>query len=324
MGVIKRRVLVKKTKYQLKKQLSSVVANVARYIVIISFGYMLIYPIIFLVFNALKSTADYYDVTVQWVPKNWSLNSFKLAIQILDYGKALISTISNEIVAALIEVFSCMVAAYGLSRFDIKGKKILTFIMIITMLIPFPMLLIPSYVNYRFVDFLGILKLIGGLVGTELRPSILDTPLVFWIPSLLAVGLKGSLFIYIYCQFFKGLPRELEEAAWMDGAGAWKTFISIIIPSSVTSIITVLLFSVIWHWNDYYLAQTYLSKDYPLGVLLVNINQLVSRSVEGVTSMNQGGIIMAASFLMIAPMLVFYILLQKKFVASVSTSGIVG
>ena len=310
--------------YKLRKKIGSIIVSAARYIVIISFGYMLIYPIIFLLFNALKSTADYYDATVQWVPKNWSLESFRLAIQILDYGKAFLSSFKNEIVAALIETFSCLVAAYGLARFDIKGKKILFLILILTMLIPFPMILIPSYVNYQFVDFLGILKFVGGLVGKELRPTILDTPLVFWLPSLFAVGLKGSLFIYIYTQFFKGLPRELEEAAWIDGANSWRTFVSIIIPSSVTSIITVLLFSVIWHWNDFYLAQTYLSENYPLGVKLVNINQLVSRSVEGVTGMNQGGIIMAASFLMIAPMLIFYILLQRKFIQSVANSGIVG
>ena len=242
----------------------------------------------------------------------------------IDYWSSLSSTLINEIVAALIEVFSCAVAAYGLARFNIRGKKVLTFIMILTMLIPFPMLLIPSYVNYKFVDFAGILNLLGRLVGRELRPSILDTPWVFWLPSLFAVGLRGSLFIYIYYQFFKGIPKELEEASWIDGANAWKTFFFIVIPSSGTAIITVLLFSVIWHWNDYYLAQTYLSENFPLGVQLVNIYQFFTGGVEGITSMNQGGVTMAACFLMIAPMLIFYILLQRRFIESVSTSGIVG
>lgn len=313
-----------KLQYQTKKHCQSFIVNAARYIVLISFSYMLIYPIIFIISSTFKSNADYYDVTVQWVPKNWSLGSFLLAFDILDYWKSLFSTLKNEIVAALIEVFSCMVAAFGLTRFNIKGKKFLNFILIITMLIPFPMYLIPSYVNFRFVDFLGILKLIGRIVGTELRPSILDTPLVFWLPSFFAVGLKGSLFIYIYSQFFKGLPKELEEAAWIDGAGAWKTFFRIVVPSSTTSIITVLLFSMIWHWNDSLLAQTYLSQNYPLAVQLSNINNLVSRSAEGITSMNQGGVIMASCLIMIAPMIVFYILIQRRFIESVSTSGIVG
>ena len=310
--------------YKTKNKVKKILADVARYIVLISFSYMLIYPIIFMVFNALKSTADYYDVTVQWIPKNWSVQSFKIAFKSIDYINSLKSSFINEIVAALIEVVSCMIAAYGLSRFNIKGKAFFNAVMIITMLIPFPMLLIPSYVNFRFVDFAGILKLIGNLVGKELRPSILDTPLVFWLPSLLAVGLKGSLFIYIYCQFFKGLPKELEEAAFIDGAGPWKTFFNIIIPSSTTSIITVLLFSVIWHWNDSLLAQTYLSDNFPLGVQLSNINQLVARNVEGITSMNQGGVIMAVCTLMIAPTVIFYVIVQKRFIESISTSGIVG
>ena len=313
-----------KLQYKTKKCWQKIIANVTRYVVLISFSYMLIYPIIFMLSSSFKSLADYYDVTVQWVPKTFSVASFKLAFQVLDYWNSLTSTLINEIVAALIEVFSCMVAAYGLSRFNIKGKKIMNLALILTMLIPFPMLLIPSYVNYSFLDFAGILKLIGGIVGKELRPSILDTPLVFWLPSAFAVGLKGSLFIYIYCQFFKGLPKELEEAAWIDGAGPWKTFMKIIIPSSTTSIITVLLFSVIWHWNDSLIAQTYLTENYPLGVQLGNINNLVSRSVEGITSMNSGGVIMASAFIMIAPMLIFYIIIQKRFIESISTSGIVG
>ena len=307
-----------------KRQAAAAVGSAARYIVIIAFGYMLIYPILFMVLSALKSTSDYYDVTVQWIPKHWSLESFRLAMKTIDYWSSLSSTLINEIVAALIEVFSCAVAAYGLARFNIRGKKVLTFIMILTMLIPFPMLLIPSYVNYKFVDFAGILNLLGRLVGRELRPSILDTPWVFWLPSLFAVGLRGSLFIYIYYQFFKGIPKELEEASWIDGANAWKTFFFIVIPSSGTAIITVLLFSVIWHWNDYYLAQTYLSENFPLDVQLVNIYQFFTGGVEGITSMNQGGVTMAACFLMIAPMLIFYILLQRRFIESVSTSGIVG
>lgn len=295
-----------------------------RYIVLIAFSYMLIYPIAFMISTALKTTVDYYDPTVQWIPKALTLENFKYALQAISYTSSLASTFLNEMGAALIEIVSCMIAAYGLSRFNIKGQKILTAAMIITILIPFPMVLVPTYVNYRHFDVFGILNLLGNIFGTELRPSLLDSPLAFWLPSIFAVGLKGGMFIYIYSQFFKGLPKELEEAAWIDGAGPFKTFTSIIVPSSTSAIITVSLFSVVWHWNDYYLAQMYLSKDYPLGVQLVNIYSLTMSGVPGVTDMNQGSIIMAAAFLVIAPLIVFYIFVQKSFIESVATSGIVG
>ena len=274
--------------------------------------------------TALKTTVDYYDPTVQWIPKALTLENFKFALQAISYGRSLASTFLNEMGAALIEIVSCMIAAYGLSRFNIKGQKILTAAMIVTILIPFPMVLVPTYVNYRHFDVLGILNLLGNIFGTELRPSLLDSPLAFWLPSIFAVGLKGGMFIYIYSQFFKGLPKELEEAAWIDGAGPFKTFTSIIVPSSTSAIITVSLFSVVWHWNDYYLAQMYLSKDYPLGVQLVNIYSLTMSGVPGVTDMNQGSIIMAAAFLVIVPLIIFYVFVQKSFIESVATSGIVG
>ncbi len=307
-----------------KKQIFSFSGSIARYVVLISFSYMLIYPIAFMVSTALKTTVDYYDPTVQWIPKLLTLENFKYAIQAINYGGSLMSTLLNEIGAAFIEIVSCMIAAYGLSRFNIRGQKILFIAMIVTILIPFPMVLVPTYVSYRHFDVFGILQFLGNLIGTELRPSLLDSPLAFWLPSLFAVGLKGGMFIYIYCQFFKSLPRELEEAAWMDGAGPFRTFTSIIVPSSTSAVITVSLFSVVWHWNDYYLAQMYLSKDYPLGVQLINIYSLTQAGVEGITDMNQGSVIMAAAFLVIAPLIVFYIFVQKSFIESVATSGIVG
>lgn len=307
-----------------KKQILSFSGSAIRYIVLISFSYMLVYPIAFMISTALKTTVDYYDPTVQWIPKAFTFENFKLAFQAIDYIGSLMSTLINEIGAALIEIVSCMIAAYGLSRFNIKGQKILFGAMIITILIPFPMIIVPTYVNYSHFDVLGILNVLGNIFGTELRPSLLDSPAAFWLPSVFAVGLKGGMFIYIYSQFFKSLPRELEEAAWIDGAGPFKTFTSIIVPSSVSAVITVSLFSVVWHWNDYYLAQMYLSKEYPLGVQLVNIYSLTMSGVQGVTDMNQGSIIMAAAFLVIVPLIIFYIFVQKSFIESVATSGIVG
>lgn len=118
-----------------------------------------------------------------------------------------------------IEIVTCSIAAYGMARFEFRGKKLLMFSMILTILVPEQLTAIPTLLNFRQLDFLGILRLIGMALGTELRPNILDTPLTFYLPSLFAVGLRGGLLIFIYMQFFKGLHKELEEAAWIDGAG---------------------------------------------------------------------------------------------------------
>jgi len=134
------------------------------------------------------------------------------------------------------------------------------------------------------------------------------------------------LFIYIYKQFFQGLPKEFEEAAWIDGAGPIKTFIKVIIPSSTVPIVTVTMFSVVWHWNDYYLAQMYLTKEYPLSVQLASVDSLLTNALQGAESAKivLGPAIMAACLMMVLPLIIFYLVLQRRFIASIANSGIVG
>ena len=148
------------------------------------------------------------------------------------------------------------------------------------------------------------------------------------MPSILGVGLKGGLFIYIYSQFFKGMPKELEEAAEIDGAGAWRTFLSIVLPSSGSAIITVLLFSIVWHWNDYYFAQMYMV-DKP--TLAVAINNFGSNTVSAMLEIDVGSaallttpILLAGCLVFIIPLVVFYVIIQRKFMASIARTGLVG
>ena len=308
-----------------KNNIRQIFPAIMRYVFLIAFSYTLLYPFIYIIVNSLKGAVDYYDPAVVWIPKQITFSNFDLAIKTMDFWNALVSTFLNEIVAAFLEIASCAVAAYGLARFNFKGKFIFKIMMILSILVPTVMIIIPSYVNFRYMDFMGILKLIGSLFNTEIRPSIINTPLVFWLPSLLGVGLKGGLFIYIYSQFFKGLPKEFEEAAWLDGAGPWKTFLRVIIPASSNSIITVALFAIVWHWNDYYLAQMYLSSDFPVSVQLANITSNSSFvSQTGLGEILFGPMIMAGSFLCVIPLVIFYLVMQKRFIASVATSGIVG
>ncbi|MBR4099510.1 MAG: carbohydrate ABC transporter permease [Clostridia bacterium] len=222
---------------------------------------------------------------------------------------------------------SCMVAAYGLSRFKLKGKSIMMALLILNILVPTMMIITPSYVNFSRMDFFGILGLISKVVGTDIRPNLIGTPLVFHLPSLLAVGLKGGLFIYIFMQFFKGLPRELEEAAWIDGAGPWKTFLRIVIPSSGAASVTVLLFSIVWHWNDYYLAQMYM-EDKTLASSLNSYSAVLAISKLGLDTTMAGvssiQLVTAGCLIFVLPLLIFYLFMQKKFINSIATSGIVG
>jgi len=187
--------------------------------------------------------------------------------------------------------------------------------------------LIPRMVNFSKLDFLGILGLFEKLTGLELRPNITNTGWTFWIPSFLGVGLRSGILIFIYIQFFKGLPRELEEAAWVDGAGPIKTFLRIAIPSSGVVILTVSVFSLIWHWNDSLLSSMYMTKDYPLSVMLsqFRVNLLQIYNIEFNSNDPQSAAIaMASCVLFVAPMLIFYMIVQHWFIESIDRVGITG
>lgn len=298
--------------------------SIVRYLVLIAFAYVLFYPFAFMAVNSVKSTGDWLDPTVEWIPKTLSLVNLKLVMKAMNYWSSLYSTVINSVLSALISFMSCAFAAYGLARFDFKGKKLLTGIMVLCILIPDAMIMIPSYDNFRHLDFLGILGGISKLAGTELRPNIVNTPLVFWLPSLFATGLKNGLFIYIYMQFFKGLPKELEEAAWIDGAGPWKTFLRIVLPSSGAAAVTVLVFSVVWYFNDYYQAQIYLSDNYPISVVLANFTTTLTGDIIKNQTFSLGALLLTASFISIVPLLIYFLFMQKKFVTSIATCGIVG
>lgn len=304
------------------------VTGIIRWVFLLSISYILLYPMIYMISSAFRGSQDFVDPTVVWVPKNFAVKNFVIAFKALDYLKTFWNTFRMEIISAFIEIVMCSITAYGLARFDFKEKKLLMGMLIVTILVPTQMIMLPLMVNMHYLDVFGILGFIGEKIGTELRPNLLNTAWAFYIPSVFAVGLKAGLFTYMYVQFFKGLPKELEEAASIDGAGPVKTFLTIVVPSSGTIFLTVTIFSIIWHWNDVYLSGLFLSKDYPLSVQLSRIFTILASGIDGVKygsySRSTVGIVMAACLLVILPMLIMYCILQKQFIKSIDRVGIVG
>lgn len=292
----------------LKKHGPGIVANLFRYVFFLSLSYVLLYPFIYILINSFMGITDSYDATVTWVPKNPTLEHFANAWVVFDVGKTLPRTLIYEMVTSLIQFVTCAVAAYGMARFKFKGQGLLNGLMILNILVPAMMIIIPTYAQFSAMNLVG-------------------TPFVFYLPGLCGVGLKGGLYIYIYTQFFRGLPKELEEAAWIDGAGPWKTFLTIVLPSSGSAMITVLLFSVIWHWNDFFLAQMYMNEP-TFSVAIRSFSETTVVAALGISgdlaSRMEVQILLSGCLMFLAPMIIFYIFIQRKFVASIATSGIVG
>ena len=312
----------------LKNKTKGVGVSVLRMLFLLAFEFVLLYPVIFMISNSFKVTSDTLNPAVKWFSLSPTTYGYKVAWMAFDYWNGLKITFLFGIVYGLIEVVTCAVYAYGLSRFELRFKKIWMFLLIVTILIPDVMLIIPRILNFRYMDVFGILGLFYKLTGVDLRVNITDTVWTFYLPSLFGVGLKGGLFIYIYMQFFKGLPKELEEAAWIDGAGPVQTFIRIIIPSSGVVILTVFIFSFIWHWNDWLLATMYTENNHTLAFTLRNISgyigQLWSSMKISADSSSYYGAPLAACLMFIAPPTLLYVILQRHFIESVDRVGIVG
>lgn len=313
---------VKRIKPKIK---SDIIGFFVRIMLMLPVIYIILYPLFTMISTSLMSQYQVMDPSVVWIPKVITFDNFSKALLALDYKNSLWQTLYVNVLSGMIEVMVCSITAYGFARFNFKFKGLLLGILILNIIVPTEMISIPTFLQLRKADIFGILNLIGTLINRDIRPNLINTPWSFWIPSLLSVGLRSGLFIFIYIQFFKGLPKELEEAAYIDGAGPFRTFINIIVPSSGAAFLTVTIFSLIWHWNDYYLSSLYFSDKFSLAVQLSKIDTAMTsiKEITGTFS-TRNGIIMAASLLFILPVLIVYLILQRKFIKSVDRVGIVG
>ena len=312
--------------YKIKKTTFSVFVSIFRYALLISISYVVLYPLIYMISNSIKGLVDWSDPNVFWIPKHFTGMWYEWAINVLDFFNAFKNTVLFEMVAAFLEILSCSFVAYGLARFKFRGKNILMVMLILTILVPDQMIIVPKMINFSNLDFLGIISLINDATGAGIKINLLNTGFVFYLPSLFAVGLRSGIIIYIYIQFYKGLPRELEEAAWIDGAGLFKTYTKIALPSSGVVITTVSIFSIIWHWNDYYLAIMYMNDSdvMPLAVRLSNVKYLITTLYNVYSGSKLIATQCACCVLFILPVLIMYIFLQRKFVKSIDRVGITG
>ena len=302
-----------------KRKFPNIAEKIFKYFFLISVGYIIIFQLIFMLTYAFRPSSEMNDPSVIWISKGLTLQHFKDAIETMDYVRTFFITVLIQVASGLIEVLTCSFAAYAFARFKFKGRNIFFVLSIFTIVIPTQMLAVPIYLNYARFDVFGIFGLIDKITGVYLKPNLLDNGLVFYLPAIFGAGYKSGLFIFIYRQFFKNLPKELEEAAAIDGAGSFMTFFKIVIPSSGVVFLTVTIFSVVWHWNEYSYSILLFDNNYPLAARL---SMLQSSAAYGVIS--DTGFSMAGCLLFGAPVLLMYIFLQKKFVKSIDRVGIVG
>lgn len=290
----------------IRRNAPTMVISLARFLFLAIVGYIVLYPLLYMFVSAIKDSDALLDMEHIWVPVSYSFISFSKAFELMDFGNALKQTLLVQVLSAAIEVFVCAFIAYGFARFKFKGKPIFTLFLILSLLIPVQMYSLSMSINFRNLH-------------------IFSTPFVYWIPSLFGVGIRSGMMIFIYQQFFIGLPKELEDAAYIDGAGPVKTYFRIALPSSSVVITTVAVLSFVWHWNEYHLATlSFLSEDAPLSMVM-NFLEVYLQQIGIYKGWPEYSTIVSAACLMfIVIPLVLYMIFQRKFVRSIDRVGITG
>ena len=313
----------------LKKQAPDYIWKIFRFLLLIGICYIFLFPVLYMISVAVRGPDTVNDPSVVWIPREISFSSIKTAIEILEYPRAITTTVIISVFSTLGSLISCALVGYGFARFNFKEKNIAFALVLLTIIVPPQTTIISQFVNYRNFGFFGILPLLNKIIPSiPASMSLINTSWTFILPSFLAIGLRSGLFIYIFRQFFAGMPKDLEEAAMIDGCNALRTFVQVMLPLAKSAFITVLLFSFVWHWNDYFQSTMYFNDNQPISVMLNQMQSLlqdaklfnvVTNTPDEIRTYLQAGCLLA-----ILPPLVLYIFTQRFFTESIERTGIVG
>ncbi len=291
--------------------ISRVLTVLLRTVFLIGMSFVMLYPVIFMLSSGFKSLQDIYDPTVVWLPQHFSLEPMEIALEVLDYVSAVGKTLKMTIPSVLLQLITVLLAGYGFARFRFRGKKLLFGLLIFTIIVPVQSYIIPLYVNFKSL-------------------GLLNKDLLFYVQALFGMGIRSGLYIFMLRQFFRNMPLELEEAAMIDGCGPMRTFTRIMLPNAGPMIATVLVFSLVWYWNDYYLSSMFYNGSFPISVNLTSLSSLLKNSnmVSGIAEQElmfmRESILACGCLVTILPLLVLYIFAQRFFTEGLERSGIVG
>lgn len=300
-----------------KKRVTGWLGSFFCYVVLIGIIFLILFPFLEKISNAFKSEADLLDKTVMYIPKEPTLDTLKTTLEAMQYGASLLNTVILSTSIGLIQTFVCTFIAYGFARYDFAGKRLLFAFVFITLLVPPQVIMTSLYMIFHDFDILGVCQLITG----HPMGNLLETSAPLYLLALTGVGFKNALYIFMMRQFFRNMPNELEEAGQIDGAGTFRIFFRIFLPSAVPMMVTIFLFAFSWQWSDGYYT-TMLMRD--AEVLSNSLSMLQTYGRATLSPVLRTAIIDTGLMLVILPLLLVYLVGQRFFVEGVSRSGIVG
>ena len=296
-----------------------------RFIILLGVSFVIIYPFITKIAGSFMSQDDFIDVTVRLIPKNFTLDTYKAIFTELGYWEAFMNTLILSLSCAILQMFVSCLVGYGLAKFRFKGNMLVFVAVILTMVVPHSTIQLSMFMKFRYFDVFGIYGMIGDALGIakpyfELTNSF--TPLI--IMSATGLAFKNGLYVFMMRQFFLGVPDELEESAYIDGSGTFKTFVQIILPLSIPMMITVFLFAFAWQWTD----------EFYTGVFFTNVKTLLMPHIVDIPDslvteyagqdLFYSAVNNTCGLCIIAPLIIIYLFCQRYLVQGIERSGIVG
>lgn len=307
-------------KQALTNSVTALLSGVFRAVIIIGICYMILAPVFGIVANSFFSNKDAYNPMVYLLPQEPTLERYEMAVDILEYGPTMLKSMLYSLTLMLLQIFTCSMVGYGFARFNFPFKGLLFGCVVVMIVIPTHTIMLPLYMTFKTFDPFGLCTLVFG------KPlSFMGSSTPMYIMTALGCGLRSGLYIYIFNQFFRGLPKEIEEAALVDGAGIWYTYFNIMLRNAMPSVITVAVFSMVWQYNDTFFAKLFLiPQEQAIGLRMASLVTNIANQFQVYDKTIQNLYLDAGIVLMMVPIVLIYVFLQKYFIEGVERSGIVG
>ena len=321
--------------YLLRKKIYNFIFRVCRAVLIFGLCFLIMQPLLHKISLCFMTKDDLFDRTVVSVPRHFSTQAIRYAWKLMYEFKPFWFSISVGVLVGVIQVISTTLVGYGFARFKFPFKNVWFACVILLIIVPPQTLLTPMYLIFSDFDVFGLIKLVNNGKGVNLLGSL-------W--AYIAVcagcaGYKSGLYIYMMRQHFRNEPKELEEAAWVDGCGKFRTFWSILLPGARPMMVSCFLFAFVWWWTDGTYSRIFFARGYGWYTVANCLNGVVERlnheykQLLGAASSAGGNfvptayanqILAAATMISLVPLIIIYLLAQKSFVESISQSGIKG
>ncbi len=272
------------------------IAQVLRYVVLTLLAILFVTPLVWMLSTSFKTTGQAYHFPPELIPPTLTFDAYQnLWTGPIPFNRFYFNTTVIVIFVEIGTLLSCTMTAYAFARLQWWGRNFWFVVLLATMMLPFQVIMIPVYIIFRSLHWL-------------------DT----WLPLIVPAFFGNPFFIFLLRQFFLGLPRDLEDAARVDGAGSLRILWQIFIPLSKPVLLTVAMFTFVGAWNDFLGPLLYLTSIDNMTVS-VGLSMFIGRS--GATNWPN---MMAGASLALLPILVLFLLFQKYFIKGIALTGMKG